>query len=107
MQNTVSPQQTTPQNDRFPAALFCLTAGAFAIGMTEFVIMGLLPNVANDLGVTIPQAGQLITGYALGVAVGAPILTIATNRIAQKQLLCLLMSILVIWSLLLPQVMVC
>ncbi|MEW4370445.1 MFS transporter [Paenibacillus kandeliae] len=89
----------TNQSGRFPIALFCLTAGAFAIGMTEFVIMGLLPNVAEDLNVTIPQAGQLITGYALGVAVGAPILTIATNRIAQKQLLCLLMLIFIVGNL--------
>ncbi|WP_046214906.1 MFS transporter [Paenibacillus wulumuqiensis] len=99
MQPTVSPEPSVPQHDRFPAALLCLTAGAFAIGMTEFVIMGLLPNVANDLNVSIPQAGQLITGYALGVAVGAPILTIATNRIAQKQLLCLLMVIFIVGNL--------
>ncbi len=53
--------------ERFPLSLLCLTLGAFAIGMTEFIIMGLLPNVAHDLGVSIPQAGQLITSYALGV----------------------------------------
>ena len=52
--------------------------------MTEFIIMGLLPNVAADLHVSIPQAGQLITGYALGVAVGAPILTVFTHKIPQK-----------------------
>lgn len=52
--------------NRFPLSLLCLTLGAFAIGMTEFIIMGLLPNVASDLGVSIPQAGQLITSYALG-----------------------------------------
>ncbi|QJD88442.1 MFS transporter [Cohnella herbarum] len=82
--------------DRFPLALFSLTAGAFAIGMTEFVIMGLLPNVASDLNVTIPQAGQLITGYALSVAIGAPILAVATHRIPQKKLLCLLMILFII-----------
>lgn len=96
MQPSVTQEQVSPQNDRFPAALFCLTAGAFAIGMTEFVIMGLLPNVANDLHVTIPQAGQLITSYALGVAVGAPVLTVLTHRIPQKQLLCLLMIIFIL-----------
>ncbi len=52
----------------FPIAIFALTLGAFSIGMTEFVIMGLLPNVANDLHVSISASGQLITGYALGVA---------------------------------------
>ncbi|MNI26704.1 Inner membrane transport protein YdhP [compost metagenome] len=78
---------------KFPISLLCLTLGAFAIGMTEFIIMGLLPNVAVDLNVTIPQAGQLITSYALGVAVGAPILTIFTHRLPQKKLLILVMCI--------------
>jgi Arabinose efflux permease len=76
---------------RFPISLLSLTVGAFAIGMTEFVIMGILPNVAHDLGVSIPAAGQLITMYALGVAVGAPILTLLTHRIPQKKLLIALM----------------
>ncbi|MBT2284271.1 MFS transporter [Paenibacillus polymyxa] len=80
----------------FPLSLLCLTIGAFAIGMTEFIIMGLLPNVATDLNVSIPQAGQLITGYALGVAVGAPILTVFTHKIPQKKLLVLLMYIFII-----------
>lgn len=75
----------------FPISLLSLTVGAFAIGMTEFVIMGILPNVAEDLNVTISAAGQLITMYALGVAVGAPILTVLTHRIPQKRLLILLM----------------
>ncbi|WP_454191394.1 MFS transporter [Paenibacillus sp. Marseille-Q7038] len=88
--------KATKKKERFPVALICLTLGAFAIGMTEFVIMGILPNVANDLSVTIPQAGQLITGYALGVAIGAPVLTILTNRIPQKPLLCILMAIFIL-----------
>ncbi|MFE5323259.1 MFS transporter [Paenibacillus sp. NPDC056579] len=75
----------------FPISLISLTMGAFAIGMTEFVIMGLLPNVAADLGVSISAAGQLITMYALGVAVGAPILTVLTHKIPQKKLLVFLM----------------
>ncbi|MEC0226659.1 MFS transporter [Paenibacillus alba] len=81
---------------RFPISLFSLTAGAFAIGMTEFVIMGLLPNVAQDLQVTIPQAGQLITSYAMGVAIGAPILALFTNKLPQKLLLCLLMVLFIL-----------
>ncbi|MDP4095877.1 MFS transporter [Paenibacillus sp. P96] len=88
--------QATRGKDRFPLSLLCLTLGAFAIGMTEFVIMGLLPNVAHDLGVTIPQAGQLITSYAIGVAVGAPVLTILTHKVPQKKLLCLLMIIFIL-----------
>ena len=80
----------------FPISILSLTVGAFAIGMTEFVIMGLLPNVAKDLHVSIPTAGQLITMYALGVAIGAPILTILTQRIPQKKLLCLLMILFIL-----------
>lgn len=80
----------------FPVSILSLTVGAFAIGMTEFVIMGLLPNVAEDLHVSISSAGQLITMYALGVAVGAPILTILTHRIPQKQLLILLMLLFIL-----------
>ncbi|MBP2000773.1 DHA1 family inner membrane transport protein [Paenibacillus shirakamiensis] len=78
---------------RFPLSLLCLTLGAFAIGMTEFIIMGLLPNVAEDLNVSISQAGQLISSYALGVAVGAPLLTILTRKMPQKKLLIFLMAI--------------
>lgn len=80
----------------FPIALISLTVGSFAIGMTEFVIMGLLPNVATDLHVSISTAGQLITAYAMGVAIGAPILTLLTQRIPQKGLLCLLMILFIL-----------
>ncbi len=55
-----------------PLALLALAIGAFGIGTTEFVIMGLLPEVAGDFGVSIPTAGYLVTGYALGVMFGAP-----------------------------------
>ncbi|OMF62625.1 MFS transporter [Paenibacillus sp. FSL R5-0766] len=95
--HTLQPQASqSGKRGAFPLSLLCLTIGAFAIGMTEFIIMGLLPNVATDLNVSIPQAGQLITGYALGVAVGAPILTVFTHKIPQKKLLVLLMCIFVI-----------
>ncbi|MCM3133333.1 MFS transporter [Paenibacillus polysaccharolyticus] len=95
---STSTSQTSKSGKRkpFPLSLLCLTIGAFAIGMTEFIIMGLLPNVATDLNVSIPRAGQLITGYALGVAVGAPILTVFTHKIPQKKLLVLLMCIFII-----------
>lgn len=76
-----------------PIALYALTAGAFGIGVTEFVIMGLLLQVSGDLGVSIPAAGLLITGYALGVFAGAPILTIATRRLPRKTTLIALMGI--------------
>ncbi|MDR9856920.1 MFS transporter [Paenibacillus sp. VCA1] len=84
------------KKEPFPVSILSLTVGAFAIGMTEFVIMGILPNVAEDLNVTISTAGQLITSYALGVAVGAPILAILTHRLPQKLLLCLLMGIFIL-----------
>jgi DHA1 family inner membrane transport protein len=76
-----------------PIALYALTVGAFGIGVTEFVIMGLLLQVSADLGVTIPVAGLLMSGYALGVLVGAPILTIATRSLPRKTTLLVLMAI--------------
>ncbi|KAA0968200.1 MFS transporter [Aureimonas fodinaquatilis] len=77
-------------------ALYALTAGAFGIGVTEFVIMGLLLEVSRELNVTISAAGLLISGYALGVTIGAPILTVLTARWPRKQVLVGLMVIFVI-----------
>ena len=76
-----------------PLALYALTAGAFGIGTTEFVIMGLLLQVAADLHVTIAAAGLLISGYALGVFIGAPVLTLATSRLPRKTVLVVLMLV--------------
>ena len=76
-----------------PLALYALTAGAFGIGVTEFVIMGLLLEVSTDLGVSIPAAGLLISGYALGVVVGAPVMTVMTRRWPRKAVLLTLMLI--------------
>ncbi|OOG49427.1 MFS transporter [Rhodanobacter sp. C01] len=78
---------------RTPLALYALTVGAFGIGTTEFVIMGLLLQVAADLHVSIAAAGLLISGYALGVFVGAPLLTVATSRMPRKAVLVALMAI--------------
>lgn len=80
-------------HSRTPAALYALTVGAFGIGTTEFVIMGLLQQVAGDLGVSITSAGLLISGYALGVFVGAPVLTLASARLPRKAVLLALMGI--------------
>jgi DHA1 family inner membrane transport protein len=82
-----------------PLALYALTVGAFGIGVTEFVIMGLLLQVSADLGVSVPAAGMLITGYALGVFVGAPVLTLATRRLPRKSTLLLLMAIFTVGNL--------
>ncbi|MCK1721238.1 MFS transporter [Bradyrhizobium sp. 141] len=76
-----------------PPAVLALTAGAFGIGTTEFIIMGLLLQVAADMHVSVPVAGLLISGYALGVFVGAPVLTLATRRMPRKTVLLALMAI--------------
>ena len=81
---------------KYPIAIWMLAIGAFAIGMTEFVIMGLLPNIARDFDVTVSQAGQLITGYALGVAIGGPILVMLTIKWNRKYLLLTLMGIFIL-----------
>jgi len=82
-----------------PIALYALTVGAFGIGVTEFVIMGLLMQVSTDLHVSIPTAGLLMTGYALGVFVGAPILTLATRALPRKTTLLALMAIFTVGNL--------
>ena len=73
--------------------LLALTVGAFGIGVTEFAPMGLLPVIANDLGVSIPTAGLLISAYALGVVIGAPLMTLTTGRAPRRTLLILLAGI--------------
>jgi MFS transporter, DHA1 family, inner membrane transport protein len=83
-----------------PVALLALALSAFAIGTTEFVIMGLLPEVAGDLQVSIPSAGWLISGYALGVAIGAPIMALLTAKLPRKRTLILLMIIFIIGNVL-------
>ncbi|RDD72593.1 MFS transporter [Paracoccus versutus] len=70
-----------------PVALFALAIGAFGIGLTEFVIAGILPQIARDFGVDIPAAGLMATTYALGVFVGAPILTVLGAKVPRKTML--------------------
>ena len=82
-----------------PLALFALTLAAFAIGTTEFVIVGLIPTIAADLGVSLPSAGLLVSLYALGVAIGAPILTALTGRVPRKLLLVGLMALFTVGNL--------
>lgn len=82
-----------------PLALYALTAGAFGIGVTEFVIMGLLIDVSKDLGVSISAAGLLISGYALGVVIGAPILGAISGKMPRKTLLLALMVVFTIGNL--------
>ncbi len=82
-----------------PLALWALTLSAFAIGTTEFVIVGLIPTIAASLGVSVPSAGLLVSLYALGVAVGAPVLTALTGRVPRKHLLLGLMALFTIGNL--------
>jgi len=89
---------TSETNSR--AALFALALASFGIGTTEFVIMGLLPDVASDLSVSIPQAGLLVTGYALSVAFGSPFLAIATASMERRKMLLLLMGVFILGNLL-------
>lgn len=83
-----------------PLALLALTLSAFAIGTTEFVIVGLIPTMASDLNVSLPSAGLLVSLYALGVAIGAPVLTALTGKWNRKHVLLSVMSLFVIGNLL-------
>ena len=76
-----------------PLALWALTISAFAVGTTEFVIVGLLPVIAESLGVSLPSAGLLVSLYALGVTIGAPVLTALTGGLPRKTLLLGLLSL--------------
>ncbi|MFF0500919.1 MFS transporter [Nocardia aobensis] len=78
-----------------PLALLALTLGAFAIGTTEFIVVGLLPGVADSYAVSIPTAGWLVTGYALGVLVGAPVMTGLGTRVSRKRMLLISLLLLI------------
>lgn len=81
-----------------PFSLLALAIGAFGIGLTEFVIMGLLPEVATAMNVSIPEAGYYISSYALGVVIGAPTLTILGRKLPPKRMLVLLMIVFTIFN---------
>uniref|UniRef100_UPI00358F647E MFS transporter n=1 Tax=Brevundimonas vesicularis TaxID=41276 RepID=UPI00358F647E len=83
-----------------PLALWALAISAYAIGTTEFVVVGLLPTVASDLSITLPMAGLIVSVYALGVTFGAPILTALTRRMNRKGLLLGLMGLFIAGNLL-------
>jgi DHA1 family inner membrane transport protein len=83
-----------------PVALLALALGAFGIGLTEFVIVGLLGVISDDLDVSIPTAGLLVSGYAASVAIGAPLMTAAGSRVPRKTMLMLLMGLFIAGNLL-------
>jgi DHA1 family inner membrane transport protein len=85
---------------RLPLPILALALAAFAIGTSEFVIVGILPEVARDLRVSISSAGLLVSGYALGVAVGAPLLSVLTARWQRKATLVGLMALFVVGNML-------
>lgn len=85
---------------KMPLGLLALAAGGFGIGLTEFVILGLLPEVAADFAVSIPVAGHLVSGYALSVAVGGVLVTAATAALRPKSVLCALMVLFILGNLL-------
>ncbi|MDF0535389.1 MFS transporter [Shewanella sp. A32] len=82
-----------------PIAIIALTLAGFAIGTSEFIIMGLMPEVASSLKVDLPRAGLLVTVYALGVVIGGPILSLATASISRKKTLIGLLMLFVIGNL--------
>jgi len=83
-----------------PLALFALMISAFGIGTTEFVIAGLLPEIASGLSVSVTTAGLLISGYAMGVVVGGPLVTAAGTRLPRKVMLLILMALFIVGNLL-------
>ena len=93
-------QQAPLSPGRLRLVILAMALGAFAIGTTEFASMGLLPQIARDLEVSIPQAGMLITLYALGVVIGAPLVTIAAVKMPRARLLVLLIALIGLGNLL-------
>jgi DHA1 family inner membrane transport protein len=90
---TAAPDHATSTNILTRTPLMALAVAAFGIGTSEFIIMGLLPNLAADFRVSIPRAGALVTGYALSVTIGAPLVALATAHLERKRALLLLMGI--------------
>src|SRR3954454_12593836 len=89
---TESASGTTPRRVPYALALLALAMGGFAIGTTEFMAMGLLPQIADGVDVSIPTAGHLISAYAVGVVVGAPVLAYLGARLPRRGLLLTLMA---------------
>jgi DHA1 family inner membrane transport protein len=83
-----------------PIAVFALALAAFAIGTAEFIISGILPPLANDLGVDIPTAGLLVSAYAIGVAIGGPLLTLWTSRFQPRTVIATVLAIFTVAQLL-------
>ncbi|YAL82196.1 MFS transporter [Dermacoccaceae bacterium W4C1] len=88
LQDIADPAQIRPARPvHLPLALLALAIGGFAIGTTEFVTMGLLPQIADGVGISIPEAGHVVSAYALGVVVGAPLFAAATAKLPRRSVL--------------------
>lgn len=96
MTTTTSAPATQPKAAHFGLAVLALAMGGFAIGTTEFVTMGLLPQIADGVGTSIPSAGHVISAYAAGVVVGAPVLAYLGARLPRRALLIALMAAFVV-----------
>lgn len=86
---------TAPRKERLPLVVYVLALGTFLMLTTEFVVAGILPEVAGDLGVSLPRAAQLITVFALGMIIGAPAMTLATMRLSKRLTLVLALVVFV------------
>lgn len=82
-----------PPGPRMPLAVYILALSVFALGTSEFMLSGLLPAIADDMGVTIPRAGLLISAFAIGMVVGAPLLAVATLRLPRRTTLVSLIAL--------------
>lgn len=94
------PRQTEMGRRRRPIAMLALALGGFGIGTTEFVSMGLLNLIAADYGISEAEAGHIVTAYALGVVVGAPVITTLTGRVPRRRLIIILMGAFIVGNLL-------
>lgn len=99
-QTKSSSKRTTPSPNVVAWAILSLAIGGFGIGTTEFAMMGLLPNVAEGVGVSVPTAGHVISAYALGVVVGAPLLVAIGAKMPRKTLALGLMALFTVGNLL-------
>ncbi len=93
------PRETSAAAASAPLIILALACGGFAIGVGEFAVMGLLPEIATAFGASVPNAGYAISAYAVGVVVGAPLIAIAAAKISRRTLLLMLMSVFVLGNL--------
>ena len=94
------PRQTEISSARRTIVMIAMALGAFAIGTTEFTSMGLLPLIADDFGITEDSASVVISVYALGVVVGAPVIAAVTGKLPRRRLIILLIGFLLVGNLL-------